>query len=176
MSDRDVSATAVLELKGDLPIGAGKPFRPRTGNDNGGTGEELEHVAPVVQLPQLELPPVDPKLLRRPLQVGGNFVNWRVKVRIGVETTAGKMSDERADRIAEPMAEILSRSYTLREIAATRGPELQLTFELYDYAQETIAQAGIDMQRAEDRAARTAAPINEGGPPPVFPPQPTGEL
>jgi hypothetical protein len=129
---------------------------------------------------EAEAPPPalwEPKKMRRPLQiVVGKTVNWRMRTRLGLETTAGLMNDEQADNINEPLAEIFNRFEPMRAIAA-KQTEIALGIAIYDYVQATVVQAGRDVQAVEDasRLRVTADQIYdaEHPAPPATPFEPT---
>lgn len=161
----------VVEIE-ELPIGPGQ--RRRVKASGGGAGavddhraEELARPAPpvapappaLVAVPDPLEPAAewDPSKMRRPLQiVVGKTVNWRMRKQLGIETSAGLMSDDHADAINEPLAEIFNRFEPLRAIAA-KQTEISLTIAIYDYVQATVVQAGRDMQALEDGHLRAAA-------------------
>lgn len=178
--------TDVAELELDeLPIGTGQRRVTKAsagdGLDDVGRSDQQRRAGPEQPSPALavvtpepepaQLSLWEPAKMRRPLQiVVGKTVNWRMRKATGVDTTAGLMSNDQADAINEPLAEIMNRFEPLRAIAAHQE-EVALGVAIWDYVQATVVQAGRDVQAIEDAytaraAAATGGTYDEEHPPP----------
>jgi hypothetical protein len=144
----------------ELPIGSGQArIAWRAIDDDVDEHDELEAGGPApigppapaveVAAPSVEIVRWEPRKLRQPLKLMGKTVNWQVRRRTGVDTTAGLMTEENLEDIGEPMAEVFNRYEPTRALAA-RSAELNLALAVWDYAHETAHKAARDQLLARE--------------------------